>query len=113
MDMQTLSFPLELTESAIERLDELLKPGEAFRVAIRGGGCAGMEYEFSTEREEITDIDLEQIVRGHIKIRVDRISANHLTGATLDFKSERFNSYFVIQNPNAKASCGCGKSVSL
>lgn len=108
--MEALTFPLELSDSAIERLDDLLSPNEVLRVSLRGGGCAGMEYQFDIETEPAEADDQEKTFRGHVRVRIDPVSATYLQGATLDFEVERFNSQFVMRNPKATTTCGCGKS---
>jgi iron-sulfur cluster insertion protein len=70
--------------------------------------CSGYQYGFTFE-EEIAEDDFV-IENEGIKIIVDMISSQYLQGATLDYKEEKFNSQFVISNPNAKSTCGCGSS---
>lgn len=103
-------FPLELTQAAIERLDDLMEVGQTLRVSLRGGGCAGMEYQFDLEDGAAEEGDYEKTFQGHVKVRVDPISANYLRRATLDFEDHPFNSRFVMKNPNATTTCGCGSS---
>lgn len=69
-----------------------------------------MEYRFELEQGQAEDGDLEKTFQGHIKVRVDPISANYLNNAVLDYQSDPFNSKFVINNPNATTTCGCGSS---
>lgn len=108
--MNENDFPVDLTIEAIDRLDDLLSVGQVLRISLRGGGCAGMEYQFDMEEGDKEEGDYEKIFRGHVKVRVDPISANYLRGATLDYQMETFNSRFVINNPNATTTCGCGSS---
>lgn len=101
-----------ITNSAWERLAEVLKTDrenqECLRVSILGGGCAGMTYDLSLASDK-SDEDLCW-VNNSSEVIIDPISAQYLDGATLDFVVEKFNAQFVIRNPNAKTTCGCGTS---
>ena len=103
-------FPITVTDAALDRLHDAIKAGNALRVSIVGGGCAGMEYRFE-EDTLAEEGDLEFLKHG-IRVLVDPVSAAYLDGATLDFVEERFNAQFVLRNPNAKHTCGCGSSFS-
>jgi iron-sulfur cluster insertion protein len=103
---------ITLTASAINKVRDLLVeeklPNGALRMFVQGGGCSGYQYGFSFE-EEINEDDFVIEEEG-VKIVVDVISSQYLQGAKLDYKEEKFNSQFVIVNPNAKSTCGCGSS---
>jgi iron-sulfur cluster insertion protein len=103
---------ITLTASAINKVRDLLVeenlPNGALRMFVQGGGCSGYQYGFSFE-EEINEDDFVLEEEG-VKIVVDVISSQYLQGAKLDYKEEKFNSQFVIINPNAKSTCGCGSS---
>jgi iron-sulfur cluster insertion protein len=103
---------ITITASAINKVRDLLVeeklPNGALRMFVKGGGCSGYQYGFTFD-EEITEDDFV-IENDNIKVIVDMISSQYLQGATLDYKEEKFNSQFVISNPNAKSTCGCGSS---
>lgn len=112
-------FPLILTDSARDKLEDLLIHENAqreqenalgLRVAIEGGGCAGFRYQFTFDEPEADDLRLED---GHIRVWVDPVSAGYLTDAELDYTSSLLASQFVLRNPQARGSCGCGQSVAL
>jgi iron-sulfur cluster assembly accessory protein len=87
----------------------LEEPGaQKLRIAIKGGGCAGFEYEFTpVPCEEEGDFVFNA---GRARVVVDPVSAQYLTGSTLDYVQESFSAKFVLKNPNATTTCGCGKS---
>ena len=89
-------------------VEEKLPSNSALRMFVQGGGCSGYQYGFAFD-EEIAEDDFVTENEG-IKVVVDMISSQYLQGATLDYKEEKFNSQFVISNPNAKSTCGCGSS---
>ena len=105
---------IALTDNAAVKVKELVDAeGEenlALRVAVRPGGCSGFSYEmfFDTEIAE----DDQASVYGSVKVVVDPMSAQLLTGATLDYKDGLQSSGFSINNPNAQRTCGCGQSFS-
>lgn len=103
---------IQITDAATQKLQEVLgqNPGQALRVAIRGGGCAGFEYDFLLEDVAAIEADDQVIEAGGAKVLLDPISAPYLDGATLDYVAELVGARFVFSNPNAKSSCGCGKS---
>ena len=102
-----------VTESAAEQIKQLLTEEEGktgLRLEIRGGGCSGMSYGLSFDTEQEKD----HIVEAHgVKIYVDPKSAIYLKGTTLDFQSGLEGKGFMIKNPQAKSSCGCGSSFSV
>jgi iron-sulfur cluster insertion protein len=104
---------LTITASAINKvrdllIEEKLPSNSALRMFVQGGGCSGYQYGFAFD-EEIAEDDFVTENEG-VKVVVDMISSQYLQGATLDYKEEKFNSQFVISNPNAKSTCGCGSS---
>jgi len=104
---------LTITASAINKVrdllvEEKLPSNSALRMFVQGGGCSGYQYGFAFD-EEIAEDDFVTENEG-VKVVVDMISSQYLQGATLDYKEEKFNSQFVISNPNAKSTCGCGSS---
>ena len=101
---------IKFTDKAIKQINFLLndkKKGSYFRIAIKGGGCSGFQYDFSFENERKDD-DLM-----HEKILIDKTSADLLKGSEVDYVNELIGESFKISNPQSKSSCGCGVSYSL
>ncbi len=101
---------IKFTDKAIKQIDNLLSnkdQGSFFRIAIKGGGCSGFQYNFSFDKE-VNDDDLKQN-----NIVIDKGSADLLKGSEIDFVEELIGSSFKINNPQSKSSCGCGVSFSL
>jgi len=112
MDMDTITEPVvSLTQSAAEEVKLILeKPenaGKTLRVYIEQGGCSGMQYAmvFDEQRPD----DLAGVMHG-VSVLVDPFSAQYVRGAVVDFSDSVTGGGFKISNPNAKQSCGCGKS---
>ncbi|MCA9801479.1 MAG: iron-sulfur cluster insertion protein ErpA [Cyanobacteria bacterium HKST-UBA02] len=102
-----------LTEAAAEQVKELLKEEqgkEGLRLEIRGGGCSGMSYGLSFDSAQEKDHVIEQ---HGVKVFIDPKSAIYLKGTVLDFQSGLQGKGFVIKNPQAKGTCGCGESFSV
>jgi iron-sulfur cluster insertion protein len=110
--MQTM---MTITESAkIKILDLLLEEGNpnlALRTFVQGGGCSGFSYGFTFD--EITNEDDFEIPLEKFKVLVDSMSMQYLQGASIDYKEDISGSQFVISNPNAQSTCGCGSSFSV
>lgn len=104
---------LTLTEAAAEKVKGLLAKEEDdlhLRVFVSGGGCSGFQYGFTFD-DAVKDSD--EIVENHgVQVLVDPASMKMLNGAEIDFQSSLQGESFVIRNPNAASSCGCGKSFS-
>lgn len=104
--------PLIFTDAAVAKARELIaeqkNPMLNLRVYIEGGGCSGFQYGFSFD-EIIAEDDLI-IERDGVKLLVDESSIQFLEGAQIDYVDELSGAQFVINNPNAKTSCGCGSS---
>ena len=103
-----------VTERAASRIAEILKgeAGEAMlRVSVEGGGCSGFQYKFDVERAKAED-DIV-IARNDATVLIDPISLGFLAGSEIDFVDDLIGASFKINNPNAKASCGCGTSFTL
>ena len=101
---------IKFTDKAIKQINFLLndkKKGSYFRIAIKGGGCSGFQYDFSFENEPKDD-DLM-----YEKILIDKTSADLLKGSEVDYVNELIGESFKISNPQSKSSCGCGVSFSL
>jgi len=107
-----LTLPPKVTARAFERLAEIgaSEQGKALRVAVEGGGCSGFQYEI--ELDDIKDDDLVLEHSGE-KVVIDSVSLPFLTDAEIDFSEELIGARFVINNPNATSSCGCGTSFSM
>ncbi len=105
---------MNLTETAVTKLQEIIKeesnPNTKLRVFVQGGGCSGMQYGFTFD-EEVNEDDFDFEYSG-VKVLVDSMSMQYLTGATIDYKEDLMGSAFAIDNPNAQTSCGCGSSFS-
>jgi iron-sulfur cluster assembly accessory protein len=105
---------LTITDRAAQRIGEILKTepsGAILRLSVLGGGCSGFQYKFDVEREAATD-DVS-IVRGGVTMVVDPVSLQYLAGSEVDFVDDLIGASFKVNNPKAKASCGCGTSFSL
>ena len=101
-----------ISDAAADKLMDILNtlqdPPQMLRVSIRGGGCAGFEYQFDVDtQEEPGDMRFEK--NGAV-VLIDPISAPYLEQARLDYEAELMGSRFVLKNPNAKTTCGCGQS---
>ena len=101
---------IKFTDKAIKQINHLLTQkdkGSFFRIAIKGGGCSGFQYDFSFDKTiEKNDLKLENIL-------IDKASADLLKGSEVDYVSELIGDSFKISNPKTKSSCGCGVSFSL
>ena len=101
---------IKFTDKAIKQINHLLSQkdkGSFFRIAIKGGGCSGFQYDFSFDKSmEEDDLKFENIL-------IDKTSADLLKGSEVDFVSELIGDSFKITNPQSKSSCGCGVSFSL
>jgi iron-sulfur cluster insertion protein len=109
----TLTLPPTVTARAFARLAEIAAlTGEqkALRVAVEGGGCSGFQYEIKLDDPAADDLVLEG---GGQKVLVDQISLPFLSNAVIDFTEELIGARFVVENPNASSSCGCGTSFSM
>mgnify|MGYP001628171499 CR=1 FL=1 len=108
-----MQLPPKVTDRAFERLGEIgaADKGQALRVAVEGGGCSGFQYDIKLE-EAAADDDLVLEKNGQ-KVLVDSVSLPFLTNAVIDFSQELIGARFVIENPNASSSCGCGTSFSM
>jgi iron-sulfur cluster insertion protein len=105
---------LIFTDSAAVKVSELIReegnPNLKLRVFVSGGGCSGFQYGFTfDENEEEGDTCVEN--QG-VKLLIDPMSFQYLTGAEIDYKEDLEGAQFVIRNPNATTTCGCGSSFS-
>ncbi len=111
--MENLSHSLTLTNSAKERISEAIKDEKlnSFRVYVTGGGCSGFQYGFKFDNDIAEDDDV--IKYEGFSILLDAMSYPYLFGSTLDYVKDLAGAKFVIKNPNAKTTCGCGESFSI
>ena len=101
---------IKFTDNALKQINAMLSKkdkGSFFRIAIKGGGCSGFQYDFSYDLEPQKD-DLR-----HENILIDKTSADLLKGSEIDYVEELIGNSFKINNPQTKSSCGCGVSFSL
>lgn len=109
---EAASGPLVFTQAAASKARELAagedRPGLKLRVSIQGGGCSGFQYSFSfDDKVAADDIVIE---RDGMQLLVDALSVEYLSGSEVDYHEDLQGSQFVIRNPNANATCGCGSS---
>jgi iron-sulfur cluster insertion protein len=106
---------ITITESAKAKIKDLLleenNPKLSLRTFVQGGGCSGFSYGFTFD-EEVNEDDFE-IPVDNFKVLVDSTSMQYLTGADIDYKEDLTGSQFVIKNPNAQTTCGCGSSFGV
>ena len=105
---------MTLDDSAVTKLQDLLaeenNPAVMLRVFVQGGGCSGMSYGFTFD--EVKNEDDFDFVYESVKIVVDSMSMQYLQGARIRWDDGIMGSSFVIDNPNAETTCGCGSSFS-
>jgi len=105
---------MNLETGAVTKLRELVaeegNPNLMLRVFVQGGGCSGMSYGFTFE--EVKNEDDFDFSYEDVKLVVDSMSMQYLQGASIDYKEDLLGSQFVINNPNATTTCGCGSSFS-
>lgn len=106
---------LSLTDTAAERVKEILsqaeRPAKALRVGVKNGGCAGMSYTME-RAEEVAPQD-EVVEDKGVKILIDPKAVLFLLGTEMDFQAGKLASGFVFNNPNQTSACGCGESVAI
>lgn len=107
-----MQLPPKVTDRAFARLAEIgaADQGQALRVAVEGGGCSGFQYDITLDAPKSEDLILEKSGQ---KVVVDSVSLPFLSNAVIDFTDELIGARFVIENPNATSSCGCGTSFSM
>lgn len=106
--------PLNFTESAAAKVKQLIEeegiPGLKLRVFVTGGGCSGFQYGFTFD--ETTNDDDTTVEKNGVSLLIDPMSFQYLVGAEIDYQEGLQGSQFVIKNPNAQTTCGCGSSFS-
>ncbi len=107
-----LTLPPQVTPRAFERLSEIgaAAQGKVLRVAVEGGGCSGFQYDIALDDVKADDLVLQG--SGETVV-IDSVSLPFLASAVIDFTEELIGAKFVINNPNATSSCGCGTSFSM
>lgn len=101
---------IEFTDRAKEQIEKIINEDHLkkfFRISVKGGGCSGFKYDFSFDNNvDTNDVIFENVV-------IDKTSLDIIAGSVIDFKKEMIGETFVINNPKASASCGCGLSFSV
>lgn len=107
--------PLVFTDNAAKKVKELIaeegSPDLKLRVFVSGGGCSGFQYGFTFE-EEVNEDDT-QVMKDTVTLLIDPMSLQYLMGAEIDYTDSLQGSQFVIRNPQATSTCGCGSSFSV
>ncbi|MGX2029921.1 iron-sulfur cluster insertion protein ErpA [Methylocaldum gracile] len=107
--------PIKFTDSAAAKVSQLIadegNDNLKLRVYITGGGCSGFQYGFTFD--DTVNEDDTQIVKNGVIVLIDSMSIQYLTGAEIDYTEDLSGSQFVIRNPNAATTCGCGSSFSV
>ena len=107
--------PLVFTDAAARKVSELIdeedNPDLMLRVFVAGGGCSGFQYGFTFD-EKIEEGDSSVVNQG-VTLVVDPMSVQYLMGAEIDYKEDLQGAQFVIRNPNASTTCGCGSSFAV
>ena len=110
-----MPVPLVFTDSAANKVGELIaeegNPELKLRVFVQGGGCSGFQYGFTFDEESNEDDTVMQ--KNGVTLLIDAMSYQYLVGAEIDYKDGLEGAQFVIKNPNATTTCGCGSSFSV
>ena len=108
-------MPLIFTDSAVAKVADLIaeegNPDLKLRVFVQGGGCSGFQYGFTFD--EAVNEDDTLITKDNVTLLIDSMSFQYLVGAEIDYQDSLQGSQFVIRNPNATTTCGCGSSFSV
>jgi iron-sulfur cluster insertion protein len=106
--------PLAFSDAAAAKVKQLIdeegNPALKLRVFVQGGGCSGFQYGFTFD--EVVNDDDTTMERNGVTLLIDSMSYQYLVGAEIDFKDDIEGAQFVIKNPNATTTCGCGSSFS-
>jgi len=109
-----LAAPLVFSDSAANKVKQLIEeegnPGLKLRVFVTGGGCSGFQYGFTFD--EVQNEDDAAMEKNGVTLLIDPMSYQYLTGAEIDYQEGLEGAQFVIKNPNAQSTCGCGSSFS-
>ena len=111
----TILAPINFTDSAAQKVAQLIEeegnPDLKLRVFVQGGGCSGFQYGFTFD--EIVNEDDTTMEKNGVTLLIDSMSYQYLVGAEIDYKDDLEGAQFVIKNPNAQSTCGCGSSFSM
>jgi iron-sulfur cluster insertion protein len=106
--------PIIFTDSAATKVAQLIEeegnPDLKLRVFVQGGGCSGFQYGFTFD--EIVNEDDTTMTKNGVQLLIDSMSYQYLVGAEIDYKDDLDGAQFVIKNPTASSTCGCGSSFS-
>ena len=109
------SADVTISDGAVKRLREMTTTGEyagmMMRVSVSGGGCSGFQYGFALDDKQMDDDHV--LERDGVTVLIDDMSWEFVVGSELHFAEELIGSYFVMRNPNAASTCGCGTSFSI
>lgn len=109
-----MAEPIVFTDSAASKVSHLIaeegNDNLKLRVYVTGGGCSGFQYGFTFD-EEVNEDDT-QVEKSGVTVLIDSMSIQYLNGAEIDYKEDISGAQFVIRNPNATTTCGCGSSFS-
>ncbi len=112
---ETMPDPLVFTDSAANKVKQLIEeegnPDLKLRGFVTGGGCSGFQYGFTFD--EIANDDDTVMTKNGVSLLIDAMSYQYLVGAEIDYKDGLEGAQFVIKNPNAQRTCGCGSSFSV
>jgi iron-sulfur cluster insertion protein len=107
--------PVNISENAVKKVSSLLEEEGnndlKLRVFVTGGGCSGFQYGFTFD--ELVAEDDAHIEKDGIGVLIDAMSYPYLVGAQIDYQEDLQGSKFVVSNPNASSTCGCGSSFSI
>ena len=110
-----MPLPFVFTDAAADKVKQLIdeegNPDLKLRVFVQGGGCSGFQYGFTFD-EEVNEDDTVMDKNG-VQLLIDSMSYQYLVGAEIDYKDDLEGAQFVIKNPNATTTCGCGSSFSV
>jgi len=112
--LDAIPAPIIFTDSAAQKVAQLIEeegnPDLKLRVFVQGGGCSGFQYGFTFD--EIVNEDDTTMVKNGVQLLIDSMSYQYLVGAEIDYKDDLEGAQFVIKNPQATSTCGCGSSFS-
>ncbi len=112
---EDMPVPLIFTDSAAAKVKDLVdeegNPDLKLRVFVQGGGCSGFQYGFTFD--EVVNEDDTPMTKNGVTLLIDAMSLQYLMGAEIDYKDDLQGAQFVIKNPNASTTCGCGSSFSV
>lgn len=115
VDLDAPPVPLLFTDSAADKVKQLIEEEDnadlKLRVFVQGGGCSGFQYGFTFD--EVVNEDDTALDKNGVQLLIDPMSLQYLAGAEIDYKEDLEGAQFVIRNPNATSTCGCGSSFTI